>query len=164
MPAGPKNQRDNQLIIERLRENIAKNAPDNDVVKTGLLRIAMLISSKAKLNIRKQRPPILDTGRLINSISWEFKKEGNVNTISVGSFGVIYAAMNEFGGPISEKQRRAMFYAMSQRRVKRPPRFPKVIESKNGQLVWRPRPYLAPAVAQSKEEIIKIITSLVGTK
>jgi phage gpG-like protein len=120
----------------------------------------MLISGKAKLNIRRQK--MIDTGRLYNSLRWEFKKEGSVSSISIGSFGVIYAAMNEFGGEISEKQRRAMFAAMAKRRVTRPPKYPRVIESKSGKLYWRPRPYLTPAVLETQDEIVKIIASMVG--
>lgn len=155
-----------RVIIDRLRAHIQANAPTNDRVKAGLLRVAMIVTAKAKLNVRKSKPSIIDTGHLSNSLRWEFRKNGDVNSIAIGSFGVIYAAMNEFGGPISEKQRRAMFAAMSKRRVKRAPRNPPVVtKNPNGEgLYWRPRPYLTPAFVSSKDQILAIINDLIGQK
>ena len=154
--------KDLRLIIARIQAHLKQNTPDNTKVAAALTRIGMLIKARAKLNILKQRPPVKDQGALDNSIDYRFFKEGSVNTIRVGSFGVPYAAMNEFGGPISEKQRRAMFFYMGQKRMKRPPRNPPVITSSNGQLNWRPRPYLVPAIRQTESEMVEIMNSLIG--
>lgn len=147
---------DSNLIIDRLRAKIAANSPSDPMIKAGLTRIAMLIISKAKLNVRRHR--MIDSGRLLNSLRWEFYRQKESTGIYIGSFNTIYAAMNEFGGEISERQRRAMFAALSKRRVKRPSKG--VLQ--RGARYWKPRPYLRPAIEDSQTEILQIIKAMIG--
>ena len=162
----PRSNKDTRIIIERLKDHINQNAPTNEKVKAGLMRVGMLIQARARLNALKAKPPIKDSGHLIESIKYEFFREGDVSTIRVGSFGIPYGAMNEFGGPISEKQRRAMFAAMARRRVQREPRDPPVVgkNSSTGGLYWWPRPFLLPAIRSVEKKILEIISELIGGK
>ena len=73
-------------------------------------------------------------------------------TVSYGSFGVAYAGMNEFGGPFTDRQRRAMFAAL--RRRGSPPRPGKGIIQGG---FWRPRPYIRPALIQQRRRILEIL-------
>ena len=61
---------------------------------------------------------MVDRGHLINSLRWEMFHLGNTYGVFVGSFGIKYAAMNEFGGVVTEQQRRAMMAAISKRSIR----------------------------------------------
>lgn len=114
-----------------------------------------MIAARAKFNIRRQG--IVDTGRLLNSIRFEFFSEGDVAGIRIGSFGVPYAAMHEFGGRFTERQRRAMFYWMRRRGG---PERPSKGVIRGGH--FRARPYLRPAVIESREFIIAALRTVMG--
>lgn len=138
--------------IERLRAMNARLAPEGKAVLTKLTRIALLVSAQAKLNIRRRQ--MIDSGRLLNSIGHEFYRDGDISGVMIGSFGVKYAALNEFGGKVSRAQIRAMFAAMKRRGG--PPRASKgVVNVKTGR--WKPRPYLRPALVKLKPRIIDIL-------
>ena len=82
-------------LITRIQRQTAKMAPGSPHLKEAFTRIALYVSSVAKINVRRQK--LIDTGRLINSIRWEFFKEGTVEGVQIGSFNVPYAAVHEFG-------------------------------------------------------------------
>lgn len=132
-----------------LAKNVGAGSPG---IQNAMLRIAMMIIAKAKINVRRHR--MVDTGRLINSLRWEFYRQGDTQGVYIGSFGVKYAAMNEFGGTVTERQRRAMFAAFGSR----PKRAGKGIITRSGsEWRWRPRPYLRPALKDSQKYIIETI-------
>ncbi len=145
----------NNLVLERVQLLLEKTDPGNPKAKAMLLKIAMKIAAQAKLNIRKQKA--IRSGELWNSIRWEYYVNGTTQGIKVGSFGVVYAAMNEFGGPVSQKQAHAAFAAMKASSIKKPANVPPVLYRKGGQWYWRSRPYLRPALAQSQDYIIELI-------
>lgn len=84
-----------RLIVDKLKKRRKEFGPDSDVIKKRLIRAALIITNQAKINIR--RHGLIDTGRLINSLRWEFYRRGGVQGILIGSFGVPYAAFWEFG-------------------------------------------------------------------
>jgi phage gpG-like protein len=130
-------------VIARLRSKTAEFAPSSPKLKEAFDRIGLYITGLAKLEARRQG--IYDSGRLVKSLRYEFFRRGDVQGIMVGSFNVKYAAMNEFGGPFTDLQRRAMFSAMGRRGgAKRPSKG--VIRGNN----WRARPYLRPAFTKSR--------------
>jgi phage gpG-like protein len=132
-----------------LAKNVGAGSPG---IQNAMLRIAMMIIAKAKINVRRHR--MVDTGRLINSLRWEFYRQGDTQGVYIGSFGVKYAAMNEFGGTVTERQRRAMFAAFGSR----PKRKGTGIITRSGSAWrWRPRPYLRPALKDSQKYIIETI-------
>ncbi len=83
------------FIIDKLEKRREQYGPDSPIIKRRLIRAAMIITNQAKINIR--RHGLIDTGRLINSLRWEFYRRGDVQGILIGSFGVPYAAFWEFG-------------------------------------------------------------------
>ena len=84
-------------IIEKLKAIREKSSVhDNPATKAALTRAALLIVNEAKLNIRKHG--LIDTGRLLNSLRFEFyKPDPDTLGVRIGSFGVPYAASWEFG-------------------------------------------------------------------
>jgi len=152
---------DTSLIVGRMNILAEKLSANDKSIDNALLRIAMMVIAKAKINVRRHR--MVDTGRLINSLRWELYRNQDVKGVYIGSFGIKYAAMNEFGGLVDERQRRAMFKAFSMRGG--PPRPSKnVIEKSGSEWRWRPRPYLRPALKQSKEYIMETIRDMMREK
>jgi phage gpG-like protein len=130
-------------LIARLSQRTADLSPKSPVLKEAFTRIGLYVSALAKMNARRQG--IVDRGALINSIRHEFFQEGDKEGIRVGSFNVKYAAINEFGGVVTDRMRRAMFASMRRRGgAKRASK--NVIRGNR----WRPRPYLRPAFIKSR--------------
>ena len=140
-----------------LAKNISSGSP---MITQSLLRIAMMVISKAKINVRRHR--MVDTGRLINSLRWEFYRQGDTEGVYIGSFGVKYAAMNEFGGEVSERQRRAMFASFGSRKTKLPSKG--IIRKSGAGWRWKPRPYLRPALKESQQYIMETIREYLRLK
>lgn len=82
-------------VIARIQAQTKALAPSSPQLHEALTRIALYVTSVAKLNIRGQN--LIDTGRLINSVRHEFFREGPVEGVRIGSFNVPYAAVHEFG-------------------------------------------------------------------
>jgi hypothetical protein len=145
---------DTSLIVARMQVLAERFKPSDKTIDTALLRIAMMVIAKAKTNVRRWR--MVDTGRLMNSLRWEFYRNNDEKGVYIGSFGVKYAAMNEFGGEVSERQRRAMMAALS-RRGGPPVRGKQIVTKSGSEWRWKPRPYLRPALLQSKQYITDTI-------
>jgi phage gpG-like protein len=143
--------------IDEIRASLrARNAATSDgmtkSMKTKLIRIATIVTTSAKLNIRKHR--MIDSGNLIKSIGYDLVQTDDLSTLIVGSYGVKYAAINEFGGVFSDKMRRAMFARLrATGRKKRPSKG--VIQGDR----WRARPYLRPAIRDNIVRILEILRS-----
>lgn len=148
------------FIIGRMNILAKKFSPGAPQIHETLLRIAMMVIAKAKINVRRHR--MVDTGRLINSLRWEFHRQGDTEGVYIGSFGVRYAAMNEFGGEVSERQRRAMFASMSSRKMKLPSK--RIITKSGAGWRWKPRPYLRPALKESQQFITETIREYLRQK
>ena len=84
-----------RIVIDKLKKKRELVGPDSPAIKRAMIRVAMLITNQAKINIR--RHGLFDTGRLINSLRWEFTRRNDILTIQIASFGVPYAAFWEFG-------------------------------------------------------------------
>jgi hypothetical protein len=137
-------------IIGRMIFKLEKSLPKEEKVTAALIKISMWIVAKAKIIARRKR--IVDRGHLINSLDYEMYRVGNTYGTFVGSFGVRYAAMNEFGGPVSREQMRAMFKAMKIRGVRLAGKG--VIVKSGPGFFWRERPFLRPAVIESQKFIL----------
>ena len=133
------------VLEERIKRRINRLAPGSPELIQALLRIGILLESETKLNIRRKR--IIDTGTLLNSIRHELFKDGSRVGVKVGSFGVPYAAVHEFGfkGTVHVRghQRRGAGVRGHARRVN-----------------IRARPYLRPAVKKHHGRIIEILREL----
>jgi hypothetical protein len=139
-------------IIGRMQFLLEKTKPTPEKINMALTKISMMIIAKAKIKIRQKR--IVDRGHLINSMRWELYRSGNVYGSFIGSFGVKYAAMNEFGGIVTQRQFRAMMAALADR-----PRLPSkgVVVRAGAAWRWKPRPYLRPAVIESQRYILETL-------
>lgn len=143
-------------IENRIARRIRKFQPDSPELREALLRIGFLVESQAKLNVR--RIGAIDTGRLLNSIRTQFYKQGDQVGVRVGSFGVPYASLHEFGGPFTDRQRRAMFASLRDRgRLGKGRGVDKGVVQGGRFLA---RPYLRPALLTHTSRIIDIIRGL----
>lgn len=145
-----------RVTLNRIKDALRKTQPGSTTITGALQRIGNLIVAAAKINARAKG--VFDSGNLINKIRWEYDSTPDKDGILVGVFGVKYAAMNEFGGPFTDRQRRAMFAAL---RFKggpgaQPKKAP-VIQGNH----WRARPYLGPAFRSNKNRILEIMRSAI---
>lgn len=138
-------------LITRIQYQTSKLAPGSPHLSEALTRIGMYVSALAKINIRRQG--LIDTGRLINSMRYEFFKEGNVEGIQLGSFNVPYAAVHEFG---YKGVQRVPSFTRTQTQAFGRPIDPKVVTVRdyNRNVSIRARPYLRPAVSTARTFII----------
>lgn len=135
------------VLVLRIQERIRSFEIGDPNLKEALLRIGLLIQNQAKLNIRSQR--LIDTGRLFNSIRHELSQRGNTISMDVGSFGVPYAAVHEFGfnktvGIRGHTRTNAQGTAFAVRGHTRRMNIPK-------------RPYLVPAIKKNQSKIQDIL-------
>lgn len=148
-----------QRLLAVLQERLKTTSPSSPVVKQTMTRIGLQISAMAKVIARKMG--IYDRGSLVNSIGYELFTEGSKAGVRVGSFGVKYAAMNEYGGPVSPRQMRAMFASMSRRGG--PPRKGKNVVKGDGIRggTWRARPFLRTAVKHNRQYVINTLRNMI---
>ena len=119
-----------------------------------MIRIGAMIERQAKMNIRRQH--IIDTGTLLNSVRYKLFQSGPVSGVTVGSYGVPYAAAHEFGfnEQVTVKthtRTKAFGRATKPYTVPQYTRFQRIEK----------RPYLSPAGRDSKSKIIELIRSLI---
>jgi len=142
------------MVIARLEKLSASAKGDDNKLRTALIRVGSVLEAETKLNIR--RWGMVDTGRLINSIRYQVNElSGNKMELSVGSYGVDYAAMNEYGGKVSKRQIRAMFANFRGR----PKRAGKGVIKfyGDGSAYWRARPFLRPAINKHRKFMLDLI-------
>ncbi len=147
-------------LISKLDQRNKALQPNSQELQEIFYRIGLRVTTQAKLNIR--RHGMINTGKLFNSIRWEWFSNGKISGIQIGSFGVPYAAINEFGGPIDRKQLRAMFA----NRVGKFSGSKNVIKFSKGAEIgrWRKRPYLTPAFKDNRQFIINSLAQVLGLK
>lgn len=143
------------VLEYRILRKMRATEPNDPRMRETMLRIGLLIEAHAKLNVR--RWGMIDTGRLFNSIRSEYYRKGSETGVKVGSFGVPYASMNEFGGIVTDRQRRAMFASLRDRGKLKTQSVDKgVIQGSR----WIKRPFLRPAVAKNRGKIVELIREL----
>jgi len=86
---------DISLLLKRLEKKKELLKPDSKQMEVAMISIGALLRSQTILNIRQNG--LIDRGALINSIRFETFKRGNRQGVAVGSFGIRYAAIHEFG-------------------------------------------------------------------
>jgi phage gpG-like protein len=165
-------------LVEKIR-NKQGFASDLPVVRA-LHRIGLLLTSKAKQNVRQQG--LIDLGALINSISYDIEQtEDKSYLLRVGSYGLPYARIHEFGGIIRPKNVKNLTIPVAA--------WAKGRFARQFDLSWAPppqgaggnitgrlvnsegetgfllassvkipaRPYLGPALVETRKEIAKIL-------
>lgn len=146
-------------LIARLERIGAAYNPTSQEMKTALTRIGSVLQAEMRLNIGRHK--MIDQGRLLNSIKYEVEQSGDTAFLSVGSFGIRYAAMNEFGGAMSRRQVKAMFVALRERngRVKRSGKGIITINP-DGTGWWKERPFIRPAIVKHREFMLDMLRTL----
>lgn len=144
-------------LIARIQKMRSMHDPNSPQVRQALTRIGTVLAAQMKLNV--QRQGMVRNGGLLNSIKYEIHQSGSAAFVSVGSFGIDYAAMNEFGGPMSRAQVRRMFVELKMEgrlNKSRAKGSGKGIVTVNadGSGFWEPRPFIRPAIKTHAQFII----------
>jgi hypothetical protein len=121
-----------------------------------MMRAAILLQSQIKLEIRKQR--LIDQGFLINSIKWEFYSppDGGIG-IRVGSFGVPYAAVYEYGMDNYKEHVRPHTRTITTAFGESIPATTVNVRGFTRTRTVMARPYLRPALAIQKQRIASML-------
>ncbi len=145
-------------LIKRLAKKRKEMEPNSLEMRTALTRIGTFMQAAIRQNIGRYK--IIDSSRLLTSIKYELEQSGDKAILSVGSYGVKYAAMNEFGGPMEPKQVIAMIIEL--RKKKKSQSKGKGIVTVNKDLTgyWQPRPFMRGAFKQHKGFIIDMLRSV----
>lgn len=137
-------------LIKRISVRARRWVFNDSDTKKRLTRIALLLENQTKINVRRQG--IVDTGNLLNSIQSRVVSNQNSAIVSYGSYGVTYAALHEFGGPFTDRMRRAMFAKL---RARGAPKKPGKGIVQGGFI--RARPYIRPSLIQQRRRILEIL-------
>lgn len=146
-------------LIARLERIQANYNPTSQEMKIALTRIGSVLQAEMRLNIGRHK--MIDRGRLLNSIKYEIVQSGDTAFLSVGSYGIRYAAMNEFGGAMSRAQVRAMFVNLREQngKVKRAGKGIITINP-DGTGWWRERPFIRPAIIKHREFMLDMLRTI----
>jgi len=150
-------------LIARIQKFQSVNDPNSPEVRQALIRIGTVLTAQMKLNVQRER--IIRNGGLLNSIRYEVVQSGSAAFVSVGSFGIKYAAMNEFGGPMSRAQVRRMFVELKLEGLLNKSRAKGagkgiVTVNADGSGFWEARPFIRPALKTHAQFIIDTIRQI----
>lgn len=144
-------------LVARISDRLARLEPTDPRRKETLLRIGNLIRNKAILNIREQG--LIDTGSLLNSIVVEVAVKKGLATIKVGSQRIPYASVHEFGfrGKVQVDQHERTITQVYGRPIAARAI---TIRAHDRDVNIPARPYLRPAVDDSRVAILRILSNL----
>lgn len=129
-------------LAARLAARIQALQPNSPELRKAFSQIGAVISAQAQINVRSLG--LIDTGRLLNSLRWEYLDNGKTG-IRVGSFGVPYAAVHEFGfrGMVTVRAHQRVTSMAFGRPI---PTVSVPVAAHSRRVNIRKRPYLAPAI------------------
>jgi len=127
------------LILARLENLRATMGGDNTKVRAALIRIGITLERDTKMAISRNK--MTKSGALLNSIRYELAHGNGTETLTMGSFGIKYAAINEYGGKMTKEQIDAMFESFKGRRKRAGKGVVRVF--KDGSGYHKARPYIA---------------------
>lgn len=96
--AEPNVQATNRLLAQAIKRLEKLALPQGPQIQRAAHRIGMLMEIKVKESIVNKH--VIDNGILFNSIKYSVSSDANSVSITVGSYGVRYALIQEFGGVI----------------------------------------------------------------
>lgn len=157
-----------ESVIKRLNKMQAMADPSSPEVKLALIRIGTVLQAQIRLNIDRYNVRGL-TGLLRNSIAYKLEQSGSAAFVSVGPYGVRYAAQNEFGGNMSKAQVRRMFIELREtgqlNKAARGRQGKGIVTiNADGTGYWKPRPFLRDSLKQQRGFIVDMIRSIGKTK
>lgn len=162
-------------IKKALERLAARVAPDSRPMQITLIRIANKIVNDAKSNARKVLT--MRSGKLVRSIDFRMVEGG----IEIGTFGIPYGRIQEFGGVVTPKRRRFLTIPADRPFVNRsalnfdlefgriPPKGGKpYLFTKQKTAAYRlvkrvqlePRPFLGPAIKSNEKFAIELLERL----
>lgn len=147
-------------IKRRLEKMKAMSDPSSPEVRQALLRIGMVLKAEIRQNVVRQK--IIDQSGLLNSIDYRLDQSKTIARLEVGSFGIRYAARNEFGGSMTPNQVRGMFAGIRER-GKVPGRIggKGIVTINKGQTgYWEPRPFMRPAFKKHAGFIVDLLREI----
>jgi hypothetical protein len=103
----------NGRLYEKIAEMQLAVQPKSKAMRRVLTRIGIKLEGQIKRNIR--RIDLIDTGTLLNSIRYELTSSGSAGILQVGSWGVPYARIHEYGGVIRPKRAKYLTIPISER-------------------------------------------------
>lgn len=181
----------NKRAIDNIQRRIRAVDPNDPRAIELMHRIGMVLAAQIKINIRTPQAGrshgLIDTGALLNSIRYEIHE----NSVEVGSYGVRYAKVHEFGTvgaggtlpdiraknaknltiPLEPEYRRVtarqIFANLEYFRSKSGNEFLKDI--RNGKLAYLlresvaipPRPFIRPAIEKQTPNILQMIREVI---
>jgi phage gpG-like protein len=127
----------------------------DEKIRIALIRIGSVLQAKMRQNIGRQK--LIDTGNLLNSIQYMVENRGDTIRLRVGSFGVPYAAIHEFGyqGPQTVPAHRRMMSIAFGKPMKNPRKVN--ISAHIRQQNIPARPFVRPAIKSSSDWIIQTL-------
>lgn len=146
------------VLEQRIAARLSVFKSDDPRIPEVLTRIGAMVERQAKIHVRRQH--LIDTGTLFNSIKYRLlAKSNNVSAVEVGSYGVPYAAAHEFGfdGIVNVRSFTRQQVTAFGRRI---PAKPVTVAAHTRAMHVRKRPYLRPALTDTREKIIDLIRSL----
>lgn len=157
-----------ETVINRINKMKAMTDPQSPQIKQALTRIGTVLQAQIRLNIDRYNVRGV-TGYLRQSIAYRVEQSGTAAFLSVGSYGIKYAARNEFGGPMTRAQVRGMFVGMRDAGL-----LSKAARGRQGKGVvtvnpdgtgyWKPRPFLRDALKSQSQFVIDTIRAIGAPK
>lgn len=146
------------LLIKRLKDRSKRLQPDSPKLAAALHRIGSTLSAQMRMNAERQR--LRRTGNLINSLKYQLMRRGDTSLLLVGSFGVPYAAIHEFGfeGEVSVRGHNVRAHTRLGRQVKAHRR-----KAHDRYMKIKARPYVYPAWDKLKVRVYEILRSVGST-
>jgi hypothetical protein len=145
-------------VIEKIKVMRQATDPSSPELKKALTRIGGVLQGTMRMNIVRMKAVGRNSG-LLGSIQYHIDDQ----TLSVGSYGIPYAARNEYGGPMTHRQVAAMFYYMRQEAQltsvdisQKNAAYP-VVTIHNGLGYWRPRPFIGDALKNKRDFVIRTL-------
>lgn len=141
------------LLIRRLKklsDNASGNSPK---MREALTYIGTTLEARMRFNAENKR--LRRTGNLINSIRYQlFRSGADKAGVMVGSWGVPYAAVHEFGfdGIVQVPSHTVASHTRRGRVVREHAR-----SAYSRRMVVRKRPYIRPAVRDFRDRIYEIL-------
>lgn len=133
--------------------------PFHPQFRAALFQIGTTIRNKAVSIITREGA--VDEGVLRASISFEIQANKGISRVIVGAFGIKYARLVEYGGAFTDQMRKAMFASLRDQGKLNRKYTPKgIIVGKR----YRARPYIGPAVTQTRGEVRGILKDVIGRR
>lgn len=141
--------------FDKLRNQLANRTgvgkQSSVAIRRALTRVGALIANEMRIQYRKSGLK-RQTGRLANSLDYRIVADGKNTILEVGSFGVPYAAVHEFGG-----NNRVPAHSRMITQAFGKPIEPRSVQVRAHTRTVPARPFVGPAVRRQAANIAEIL-------